>query len=488
MDRKQIAKIAAQIATKEDLLDLLNSIKRAETSKGRYSSDSFYPFTMQHLMYYCNPNQTYHRYRHFKIRKKSGGFRLITAPRNQSFRLMLQMLNIVLKSMYTPSPHAMGFIEGKSVVTNAKKHLNQNYVFNIDLKDFFPSIDQARVWKRLQLSPFNFPKEIASVIAGMCAMREIREDSKGKKYRAYVLPQGAPTSPIITNMVCDKLDRRLSGLAKRFGLNYSRYADDITFSSMHNVYSPKGEFRKELNRIITDQGFIVNDSKTRLQKKGGRQEVTGIIVNNKPNVPQKYVRDIRNILYIWDRYGYVTAKYKFLPKYYSEKGHIKKNTPNLLYVINGRLMYLKMVKGESDSAFIRLNEKFEYLVQRDLSLEKTNSNDTIIYKTYPLLDFERKNKISIKFIIDADQRYAVFTLGEHLCRASIKKELSILNEEVKKTLAISFCRNQNGEEFWLIHSLSKIKYSPTITGGNTDDSTERLISDIDRKLEILLDG
>jgi len=91
-------------------------------------------------------------------------------------------------------------------------------------------------------------------------MRETRKMADGSKKDYYVLPQGAPTSPIITNMICDKLDHRLGGLAHRFGLNYTRYADDITFSSMHNVFQENSDFRKELLRIIGDQGFVLNEN------------------------------------------------------------------------------------------------------------------------------------------------------------------------------------------------------------------------------------
>lgn len=279
MDRTIIAQQASQMQTKEDLLALLNRIKQAELVEMGILDD-FHPFTMKHLNYYCNPNHVFHRYSQFKIKKKSGGFRQITAPRNKSFMMMLSAVNELLKAFYTPSDYVMGFTEGRSVVTNANIHKGQNYVFNIDLKDFFPSIEQPRVWKRLQLKPFNFPAQVASLLAGLCSMREIREEDDGSQKAYYVLPQGAPTSPIITNMICDNLDRRLAGLAKRFGLRYSRYADDITFSSMHYVYQETGIFRKELERIITDQGFKINTNKTRLQKRGSRQEVTGIIISN----------------------------------------------------------------------------------------------------------------------------------------------------------------------------------------------------------------
>ena len=140
MDKNQIALLASQMKTKEDLLNLLNLIKKAEIEEMGFDSSMYHPFTEKQLNFYCNPNHTFHRYRQFKIKKKSGGFRQITAPRTQSFMMMLSAVNDLLRSMYVPSEYAMGFTEGRSVVTNAAVHKGKNYVFNIDLKDFFPSI------------------------------------------------------------------------------------------------------------------------------------------------------------------------------------------------------------------------------------------------------------------------------------------------------------------------------------------------------------
>lgn len=480
MDRTIIRQLASQMQTKEDLLVLLNQIKRAELDEMCLHNE-FHPFTMKNLNYYCNPKHTFHRYHKFKIKKKTGGFRLITAPRNKSFRLMLSAVNELLKALYTPSDYAMGFTEGRSVVTNANIHKGQNYVFNIDLKDFFPSIEQPRVWKRLQLKPFNFPVKIASLLAGLCSMQDIREAEDGTKKTYYVLPQGAPTSPIITNMICDNLDRRLAKLAKHFGLRYSRYADDITFSSMHYVYQKKGDFRKELERIITEQGFTINTDKTRLQKRGRRQEVTGIIVSDKLNVTQKYVREIRNILYIWDRYGYSTANAKFLPIYKEEKGHVKKGNPDMVNVINGKLLYLKMVKGEEDSVFLRLHEKFERLVNDLHDPYKTTERNVTYLETTPLLEFEKKNKTevkikwsepSVKVVPDKDNpgqliekeipshRYASFLYAEQNAIASVNKSIKPEEEKAKERLAISHCLDANGKPFWLIHRLDKVTVPP----------------------------
>lgn len=465
MDRNRIATLAAEMKTKEDFLSLLNRIKMSWL-EDMGMQNQYHPFTMRQLNYYSNPNHTFHRYRQFKIKKKSGGFRQITAPRNKSYKLMLLCLNEMFKSIYSPSDHAMGFTERRSVVSNASIHIGQNYIFNIDLKDFFPSIYRVRVRARLQVEPFKFNERIAILIAGLCSMKVASDHTDGSN---YVIPQGAPTSPIITNMICDKLDRRLAGLARRFGLKYSRYADDITFSSMHYVYSENGEFRKELTRIITQQGFTINKTKTRLQKRGSRQEVTGVIVSDKLNVTQKYVRELRNILYIWDRYGYAAAYARFLPKYKSEKGHVKKGNPELLNVISGKLLYLKMIKGKDDSVYSSLYNKFQRLADQVLD----SNNKTISGVTYiddcPVLEFEKKYKTNIEFIhhrtentsVDtkkdkASNRYALFVFGAKKTVASINK--SIKEDELKKKehLSISLCQDTTGKTFWLIHRSDRV--------------------------------
>lgn len=462
MDKTPIAQIASQMSTREDLLALLNRIKQDEVRELGFDADKFYPFTMKHLLYYCNPNHAFHRYRQFKIKKKSGGFRQITAPHNQSFMMLLQCVNEILKAIYTPSDYAMGFTERRSVVTNAAVHKGQNYVFNLDLKDFFPSVEQARVWKRIQLAPFNFPVAIANLVAGLCSMRETRKDINGKITFAYILPQGAPTSPIITNMICDNLDRRLAGLAKRFGLHYTRYADDITFSSMHYVYAENGEFRKELTRIICSQGFTINDKKTRLQKLGCRQEVTGIIVSDKLNVAKKYVREIRSLLYIWEKYGYTDAISRFLPKYKAEKGHIKKGNPDLTNVLDGKLMYLKMVKGDTDTVYAKLYSKFQELVAKNSEPEKTNSFGITYIETIPLLNFEQTKATTVTITKKGDgKRFATFKLGDVNQIVSVNKTVPPEDESHKEKLAISLCRNQKGEQFWQIHLADKVTvYKP----------------------------
>lgn len=390
MEKSVIRKRAAELNSKEDLLLLLNEIVKDELGK-----DDAFSFSMKQLTYYSNPNNVRGRYRHFSIPKKSGGKRNIAAP-SKGLSHILYYVNILLKAIYQPSDYAMGFVEGRSVVDNAIRHIGQNYVFNTDIENFFPSIEQPRVWKRFQLKPFNFKKPIASILAGLCCIKEKNDDGTVK----YILPQGAPTSPLITNAICDTLDRRLSGLARRFNLHYSRYADDITFSSMHNVYKEDGVFRTELKRIIEDQNFKMNEAKTRLRKIGERQEVTGLTISNKVNASTAYVAEIRNLLHIWEKYGYNEAYKRFYPKYKESKGHVKKGEPLLENVLYGKLQYMKMVKGYKDPVYAALQARYDKLTS-PVNAEVEQKFDYL--RSFTLAEFEE--------IVDSQINYALSKEG-----------------------------------------------------------------------------
>ncbi len=134
---------------------------------------------------------------------------------------------------------------------------------------------------------------------------------------------------------------------------------------MHNAYQPDGDFRKELERIITTQRFMINAKKTRLQHCSVRQEVTGITVGQKLNVSRKYVKDARAILHIWEKYGINAAYATFYPRYKSEKCQLHRGEPNIVNVISGKLCYLKMVKGESDSVYTKLFAQFTRLTSTE---------------------------------------------------------------------------------------------------------------------------
>ncbi len=458
----QIRTAFEKMQSREDLLHVLNE------AKPLVYGDKAVPFDLKQLTWYANPKLERKRYAEFKIKKKSGAERCIHAP-VKGLKSLQKTLSFVLQCVYEPHNAAMGFVRDRSIVDNAKLHVGSKYVYNIDLKDFFPSVDQARVWKCFQLKPFNLNKassvepqymkwedfkkehlktdepvtflkgkgrmftntpygtlyvannfdkekdkyillgssslktkagkslegtlwlvnkipdtsrlDIANIIASLCCtemeVERKTETGEWEKVKRNVLPQGAPTSPVITNIVCQRLDYLLSGVVKRFGLKYSRYADDITFSSMHNVYQPESEFLKELHRIIAEQNFHIKESKTRLQKDGYRKEVTGLLVNEKANVQQRYIKQLRMWLYYWERYGYERASGFFLQQYIADKGHVKNGKPDMANVISGKLDYLKMVKGADNELYLKLKGRFDQRITTNIKSKPISEAEII---------------------------------------------------------------------------------------------------------------
>lgn len=339
--------------SKNDLLKLVNvaleglygeracSVSMAQLNRAAYSS--------------LNPD----RYCSFRIpKKRKGEFRTIDAP-EPGLKYIQQGLNLVLQTVYTPHPAAMGFVPRRSVATGAKVHVGQRLVYNIDLKDFFHSISSGRLYKRLTAKPFCLDGSMASIITDICCYTD--EEGRG------VLPMGAPTSPTVTNIICARMDAKLTALARAYGLKYTRYADDITFSGMANVFAEEGRFVRSMRNIIEgEEGFVINADKTRLCHRGMRQEVTGVTVNEKENVSRKYVKQLRTMLHNWEMDGHEKAQAVFerhyVPKYMnpSTKGPVVHHIEN---VIAGKLLYLKMVKGERDGTWRGLERRFEELMR-----------------------------------------------------------------------------------------------------------------------------
>lgn len=374
VQKSHILKYFGRMKTKADLLVLLNYAKKI--IYGEHSHE----FQLRQLNYYINVRDSQVRYRSFSIKKKNGGKRRIKAP-VAGLKAIQKSLNLLLQTIYEPSDAVMGFIKGKGIVDNARAHLGKNYVLNIDLKDFFTTIEQGRIWGRLKLPPFNLNEknkslEVANIISVITTQEALvsRADENGFSSfcKRNVLPQGAPTSPLISNAVCQQLDFYLTAVAKRFGLKYTRYADDLTFSSMHHVYHTDGEFMKELYRIIKKHGFSINHDKTRLQKKGFRQEVTGLIVNDKINVTSTFIKQLRVWLKNWETIGYDETTRIFMVPDETNRGYVKPLKRQLEKVIEGKLNYLMMVKGKDDATLLKLRSRFEKLSGTNSSSKKND--------------------------------------------------------------------------------------------------------------------
>ncbi|MGG0486931.1 retron Ec67 family RNA-directed DNA polymerase/endonuclease [Priestia aryabhattai] len=230
-------------------------------------------------------------YTSFTIPKKSGGERTINSPSTdlkeiqKNIDRLLRKQQIIFWEENNIKPNiSHAFSKKKSIMTNAKVHKNKRYVFNIDLEDFFDSFHFGRVRGFFEKNKiFLFPQNIATILAQLTC------------YNGS-LPQGAPTSPIITNLICNVLDMKLLKIAKKFKLNYTRYADDLTFSTNDkNFLENLEEFENRIEAVIRYSGFKVNEKKTRLQYKDSKQVVTGLVVNKKVNINREFYKETRSM-------------------------------------------------------------------------------------------------------------------------------------------------------------------------------------------------
>lgn len=223
----------------------------------------------------------------FYISKKSGGYRKIEAP-SVNLLFIQNYIKEEILSKVMVHDNCYGFIPNKSIIENATVHLNQEMILNVDLKNFFPTIKSNRIFYIFRkLCGYN--EAVSTILTKIVTY-------KGR------LPQGAPTSPMISNIISYKLDIRLDGYAKSCGIKYTRYADDITFSGSELIIN--NHFFQLISKIILECGFYINYKKVRYCSCRSKQEVTGLIlVQNEVHVPKKYIKKIRQELYYINKYG-----------------------------------------------------------------------------------------------------------------------------------------------------------------------------------------
>jgi retron-type reverse transcriptase len=237
-------------------------------------------------------------YVEFDVPKATGGVRRISAPRVKLKKVQRTILDEILDKI-PAHPAAHGFIKKRSVLTNAKPHAGNELVIKTDLQDFFPTVHYQRVEGLFR--EVGFGAEVSKHLAGLCTHRSKLPD--GTVLWPGVLPQGAPTSPAIANLVCRRLDARLTGLAKKAGGTYTRYADDLTFSFKKMPKKDLGRLLWWIDQICQQEGFNENVSKRRVLRANTQQRVTGVVVNEEPHLPRKAKRTFRAILTNCERHG-----------------------------------------------------------------------------------------------------------------------------------------------------------------------------------------
>jgi len=438
----------------DGLLVVLNDIKRLNQSP---RAKSFHPITLQKLNFWGRIDQTEffftiagtkqrgERYHHFKIPKRQGGFRTISAP-TTTLKRLLRTINAFLACIYRPTDQAMGFVERRSVIDNAAHHTSKNYIFTTDISNFFPSITRTMVSRRLQQPPYSLSPRLAFLLSDLCCMKTYDDSGAAQ----YLLPQGAPTSPTITNIVCDRLDTRLASLARAYGMDYTRYADDITFSSNHNLFGTGSPVLRKIEQIIADFGFRQNEGKTRLRRRGERQEVTGLVVSDKVNIERRYLRELRATLHVWLRHGYSVAVRTFVFERHGDPRKMMEQT------LAGRLQWVAAVKGADSNQYLRLCEKFDACIAALAAAPRARfrGNKTQFVETLAVADFERRHRcqLAMKRLPTRDGKG--FRLKAFFRSQGVEISVDVSRNAYRlplSSLAVSLCIHPRRGYFWLLH-------------------------------------
>lgn len=333
----------------------------------------FFNVKYSSLVYHLNKIPDEKKYKTFTIAKKNGGVREICAPISP-IKILQTNLSKVLYELHKPKSSSYGFVKNRDITSNARVHARKRYVLNIDLKDFFTSINFGRVFGAFKSYPFNFNQNVAAFIANICCYKN-------------VLPQGSPSSPIVSDIISVTLDKQLIKFANENRLKYTRYADDITFSSNMrksfgnaiSILNNQVNISAELESIIQSCGFNINNDKVRFRtNKSQRVEVTGLTVNKFPNVKRVYIRNkIIAVLNAIDKYGIEKAQQEFNKKF-DEKQRLG-NHPDLFKVVRGRIGFLKHVlkkRPEKYRPVLRIDEiekKYKDLLERERIFRRIES-------------------------------------------------------------------------------------------------------------------
>lgn len=319
------------------------------------------------------------RYKSFEIAKRNGGARLIETPVLPLKQMQRQFATVLLDA-YNGPLHVHGFIAGRSTISNATQHRRQTWTVRVDLQEFFPSIGFGRVRGLFRKSPFFYPPEVATLLAQLCCHRN-------------GLPQGAPTSPIISNFICRGLDSDLARLAADLRCYYTRYADDLCFStnlidvpSDIAVAGGKGEMScgMRLDEIVRSHGFHVHPEKTSCIRDTRRQLVTGLVVNEKTNIRREHIRRINTALHIWERYGRDEAEAAF----YRSNPRLNqppKHTKGFVDVVRGHIAHIGAVRGLNDRVYLKLAKRLEKQVDFKMKMVDAGAIDRNVPRQFTIL-------------------------------------------------------------------------------------------------------
>ncbi len=356
-------------------------------------------FLAQHAAYRCTQAS---------IPKRRGGTRTLLVPERRLKFLQRKTL-VLLEKLYSPRAPAHGFIKKRGALTNANAHQTRRYLLNLDLRDYFGAITRRRVLGMLKA--LGLEEEVAIAVCSLCVTRN-------------QLPQGAPTSPILSNMVDYRLDRDLINFARQHWLRYTRYADDISLSSYVNPTAlfeggvplpgrvPVEQLSASLRSVILSNGFEINPEKVWFSGPKSQKEVTGLVVNKFTNVKRSFVRNLRAALHKIETMGVAPAEQDYQKRY--------KTAAPLEQVLRGRLEWIAQVRGRSFSAYRTLAKRFNQQFPA-ATLRILPTDDEIAERSVWVLDFfvgEACHQGTAFFLdgvglVTADHVLAELPTGEH---------------------------------------------------------------------------
>ena len=356
-------------------------------------------------------------YKTFNVKKKNGSYRTINEPLNQLFTIQKEFSLFFLMNR-SKNENSHGFELNKSIITNANKHVNKKIVLNIDLENFFLNISTSRIVEFL-IKKFNVSEIKATKIADILTYKNS-------------LPQGSPSSPIISNFICEKLDLELYKYCRRFNITYTRYADDMSFSFSFDKL-PKFQVNNIIS-IIEQNGFKINKAKYRYYYRNSRQIVTGLVVNEKVNVKREFYKNLRAILYNWNSKGIEVAQNKFIEKHGENK--------NFILTVAGWINFLGQVQGKDSDKFISLKSQFNKLEQETKYIKTFNFDSTLPINLSELKTvlgisninlhiLQDNNGVETNFMRhwDAKRRIAILFKRDLVINLKDNSDLSILVEE-----------------------------------------------------------
>lgn len=354
-----------------------------------------------------------HNYRTFDVPKRSGSPRRISTPAT-ALKILQRKLNQVLHAVYQGRSPVHGFVRERSIKTNALRHMGCELVLNFDLEDFFPSIHFGRVKGLFSKKPYALPEQVALTLAQICC----HEKS---------LPTGAPTSPIVANMMCAAMDSQLKQVARKFGCIYTRYADDITFSTRAKRFHPSIVFRDattkiwnigdEVKNIIQANCFKINAAKTHVRNRDSRQEITGVKINAGLNVRQQLLRQVRAMLHAWETFGERAAEAEFRMKY--DRKLRKNKQPAFRAVLRGKIEFIGFIRGRDDALYLKLLMRLLFLddkIKARPVVATATTKDRVLEQAVWLLISEDGDAQATAFSAEGFELLTAFHAVEHVAR------------------------------------------------------------------------